>query len=226
MSEPSHIEQLTGLVCRVWPPNQREAAGLALQLHGLGGDEDSMSVFRPTLPAHMRVISPRAPFLLTPGGNSWHPELANHGWPTIKDFDQSTARIEALLQLCRNEDPHAGPVLIVGFSQGAAAAVAFAAQHPALIAGLALLAGFVPSSDSLIAERPLSGLPTFLAYGTRDATIPPAKSREAIDLLRAAGATLTTCDAPIGHKVSAACLRLTDRVGGFCGGWGGEWECA
>jgi predicted esterase len=98
-------------------------------------------------------------------------------------------------------------VLIVGFSQGAAAAVAFAARHRVLIAGLALLAGFVPSSDSLIAERPLSGLPTFLAYGTRDATIPPAKSREAIDLLRAAGATLTACDAPIGHKVSATCLR-------------------
>jgi predicted esterase len=50
-------------------------------------------------------------------------------------------------------------------------------------------------------------LPSFVAFGTRDITIPIDKSTQGIDWLREAGASLTTCDAPIGHKVSAGCLR-------------------
>lgn len=208
MIEASHVERLAGLTCRVWPAISPPAAGLAILLHGLGGDESAMAVFRPALPGHCVVISPRAPFVVAPGGTSWHTQLAGRTWPLSEDFDDSTAHIAALLDALRERGQPTHPILIVGFSQGAAAAAAFAFQHRPTLDGLALLAGFVPHASSPPrVDQPLSRLPTFVAHGTQDATVPPEIANEAIDLLRSAGASLTTCDAPVGHKVSAQCVR-------------------
>jgi phospholipase/carboxylesterase len=216
MSEASHIERLAGLTCRVWRATSQPAAGLAFLLHGLGGDENSMAVFRPALPSRLLVVSPRAPFVVSPGGNSWHTQLAGHNWPLLEDFDASTSYVAALVDALGEPGQLTHPLLIVGFSQGAAAAAAFAFEHRILVDGLALLAGFVPHPSGLARiDQPLRGLPTFVANGTLDTTVPPKKANEAIGLLRAAGASLTSCDAPIGHKVSAQCVRALGEWAGL-----------
>lgn len=208
MSEASRIERLAGLTCRVWPVTSQPAAGLAILLHGLGGDENAMAVFRSALPGPLLVVSPRAPFGVSPGGNSWHTQLAGRTWPLLEDFNASTMHVAALVEALREQGHLSHALLIVGFSQGAATAAAFAFEHRMLVDGLALLAGFVPHPSGFArTDQPLKGLPTFVASGTLDATVPPKKANEAIDLLSAAGASLTSCDAPIGHKVSAQCVR-------------------
>ncbi len=208
MSEASHIDHLAGLTCRVWPVTSQPAAGLAFLLHGLGGDENSMAIFRPALPGHLLVVSPRAPFVVSPGGNSWHTQRAGRTWPLLEDFDASTARVAALVDALHEPGQLTHPLLIVGFSQGAAAAAAFAFEHRILVDGLALLAGFVPHPSGLSrVDQPLRDLPIFVANGTLDATVPPKLANEAIGLLNAGGASLTSCDSPIGHKVSAQCVR-------------------
>ncbi len=220
MSEASHIERLAGLTCRVWPATSQPAAGLAFLLHGLGGDENSMAVFRPALPSRLLIVSPRAPFVVSPGGNSWHTQLAGRTWPLLEDFDASTAYVAALVDTLRKPGQLTHPLLIAGFSQGAAAAAAFAFEHRILVDGLALLAGFVPHRSGLARiDQPLRDLPIFVANGTLDTTVPPKKANEAIALLSAAGGSLTSCDAPIGHKVSAQCVRaLGDWAGLVMGG--------
>src|SRR3989304_1816042 len=203
MSEASRIERLAGLTCRVWPVTSQPAAGLAILLHGLGGDENAMAVFRPALPGPLLVVSPRAPFGVSPGGNSWHTQLAGRTWPLPWDFNASTMHVAALVEALREQGHLSHALLIVGFSQGAAAAAAFVFEHRMLVDGLALLAGFVPHPSGFArTDQPLRGLPTFLANGTLDATVPPKKANEAIDLLSAAGASLTPCDPPLGHKGS------------------------
>ncbi|OGO49228.1 MAG: hypothetical protein A2Z30_06070 [Chloroflexi bacterium RBG_16_64_43] len=167
-----------------------------------------MDVFRPALPDRLLVVSPRAPFLVLPDGPSWHARLASHTWPRLEEFEDSCAHIAALVDALRERGHPAHPLLIVGFSQGAAAGAAFAFQHRPKLDGLALLAGFVPHpSGPARVDQPLSGLPTFVASGALDTTVPPEKAMQAIELLSKAGASLTTCDAPIAHKVSAQCVR-------------------
>ena len=208
MSDATHTELLAGLTCQVWPLTVQPAAGLVLLLHGLGGDERSMAVFRPAFPSHLLVVSPRAPFAALPSGNSWYAQTRDPAWPALEEFADSNARIAALVDALRERGHPAHPLLIVGFSQGAAAGAAFAFQHRPKLDGLALLAGFVPHpSGPARVDQPLSGLPTFVASGALDTTVPPEKAMQAIELLSKAGASLTTCDAPIAHKVSAQCVR-------------------
>jgi predicted esterase len=206
MSEPSHVERPAGLTCRVWPAISQPAAGLAILLHGFGQDESAMAVFRPALPGPLMVISPRALSVVVPGGNSWRTQPAGGTRPLLEDFDESNAHMAALLEASRAQGHLAHPLPIVGFSQGAAAALA--CHHRPTLGRLALLAGSVPHpSRPPRVDQPLSGLPTFVAHGTRDATVPPEKPNEAIDLLRTAGTSLTTCEAPIGHEVTPQCVR-------------------
>jgi len=47
----------------------------------------------------------------------------------------------------------------------------------------------------------------FVAHGTQDNLVPIDRARASMALLEQAGARLTYCEAEVGHKVSADCLR-------------------
>jgi phospholipase/carboxylesterase len=208
MIDASRLAVLAGLTCRVWEAPPGQTGRTALLLHGRGGDESSMAVFRAALPEDVRVVSPRALLTDTAGGFAWVPPHPESVWPVHEDFATADARLTMLVDELRTPTRAAQPILLAGFSQGAAMAAAFALEHRARIAGLALLAGFVARPpDSHLDRKPLFGLPVFVAYGTADTFIPPAIVDQSIALLRRAGGSVTTCDSAIGHKVSAACLR-------------------
>jgi phospholipase/carboxylesterase len=208
MTEDSRIESLAGLTCRVWDPSSKHASRIAILLHGRGGDENSMAVFRTALPADATAIMPRGPFSDPNGGYAWHALLPNDEWPQEADFAESVLRVAALTAVLRSDSSGHDAFFVAGFSQGAAAATSFALRHRDTVAALALLAGFVADAPGARHdELPLRGLPVFLAYGTDDELVPALRSRHAIESLASTGAALTTCDAPIGHKVSASCLR-------------------
>ena len=56
-------------------------------------------------------------------------------------------------------------------------------------------------------RRVLAGKHFFVAHGTQDNLVPVERARESIELLEQAGAQVTFCEAEVGHKVSADCLR-------------------
>jgi phospholipase/carboxylesterase len=80
--------------------------------------------------------------------------------------------------------------------------------YPQRIRRAGILAGFVPGGvESLVAARPLEAKPFFIAHGTQDELVPIERARQSIAVLEAAGAQVTYCEAEVGHKVSADCLR-------------------
>ena len=97
---------------------------------------------------------------------------------------------------------------LLGFSQGAALACAYALLNPGRVATLAGLAGFLPEAAAeLAADGGLAGLPVFLAHGTQDAMVPVALARKSAAILEQAGARVTYCEDDVGHKLSANCFR-------------------
>ena len=189
-------------------------ARLLLMLHGRTGDEDSMWVFAHKFPGDVWLVAPRAPHPALPSGYSWVPAaLPEDQRASLVDFRDSAMSVVSMLDAFA-EQHHIGADQfdITGFSQGAALACAVALAHPDRIRRLAMLAGFVPQGvEEIIAAQPLKGIPVFVAHGTQDELVAIDYARESVSLLEQAGAHLTYCEARIGHKVSAGCLRELQR---------------
>ena len=61
--------------------------------------------------------------------------------------------------------------------------------------------------EQIIAQKPLAGKQVFVSHGTQDNLVPIDRARASMSLLEQAGAQVTYCEADVGHKVSADCLR-------------------
>lgn len=180
---------------------------LTLLLHGWQGDETVMWIFAAQLPRNHLLVAPRAPFP-APSGYSWVERRADSLSP-FSFFQPAIQRLLDLLEKIKSAADHdPGPINLVGFSQGAALAYAFAASHPDRVAAIAGLAGFVPPGlEALLPARPLAGKRVFVAHGTQDQTVPLETARRSVAALEALGASVVYCEDQTGHKLSARCLR-------------------
>lgn len=199
-----------GLIHRIRPGEGPGPHPCVVMLHGMGGNEDRMWIFAARLPPGWLLVAPRAPHARPAGGFAWQAREADE-WPSLAQFQPSAEGLQRLVSALPSTygaDPDR--TYLMGFSQGAAVAVAAALLDPEPIAGLAGLVGFVPTDcdpQELAARRPLSGMPIFLAAGQQDPMIPLDRSREAADLLRQAGARLHYREYPVGHKLDATGMR-------------------
>ena len=190
---------------------------LLLMLHGFTGDENSMWVFARDLPSHYWIVAPRALHVAEPGGSSWRPpQDGTFGRPSLEQLRpaaEALVRLVNAYQLSAKIDARVFDLM--GFSQGAAMSNLLAFLYPERIRKTGILAGFVPSGlDELVAQRPLTGKPFFVAHGTKDETVPVERARASIEILEQAGAQVTYCEDEVGHKVSLTCLRaLKDFLG-------------
>jgi phospholipase/carboxylesterase len=170
-----------------------------VMVHGWLGNENVMSVFERTLPEGVGIISPRAPF-----------EIAadSYGWFKLDQPDTFAPGLAALEALVRGL-PEAYPLdparlLLMGFSQGAAMCFSLLLKEPALVPAVAGLAGFLPrEAQPWAAPGRLAGRRVLVAHGTEDDTVPVARSREAAEALRAAGAAVDYREYAVGHKLNA-----------------------
>ena len=199
-----------------WTLRVREAsdasARLLLLIHGLTGDENSMWVFARDMPARYWMVAPRAlhPSQIEQGGYSWLPARIE-----AEDrfrFDQLKPAAEELMRFVDEYSTTVGidasTFDVMGFSQGAAMCSLLAFLHPARIGRVGILAGFVPDGlQELASQRPLDGMPFFVAHGTKDARVSLDRARSSIETLERAGASVTYCEDEVGHKVSLNCLR-------------------
>ena len=169
-----------------------------------------MWVFVNKFPRDYWLLAPRAPYPASPGGYSWVPPTAELGNGASLEHFRSSAR--ALITLVdgysAEHDLQASQFDLIGFSEGAALASTLALTYRDRIRRLALLAGFVPhGAEAVVQPKPLDGLPVFVAHGTLDQLVSIERSRESVEKLEQAGALIIVCEAEIGHKVSAGCLR-------------------
>ncbi|MEW5939121.1 MAG: hypothetical protein AB1750_05630 [Chloroflexota bacterium] len=206
------LVEYEGWTLRVREPSARPSR-LLLMLHGWTGDENSMWVFVRNFPADYLILAPRGPHVSPNGGYSWrtHP-TGTFGRPSLTDLRDSA---HALIRLV-DSDParagiDAGQFDVMGFSQGAALSNVLNCLYPQRVRKAGILAGFMPSGmEELVAQKPLSGKPVFVTHGTQDNLVPIDRARASMALLEQAGAQITYCEADVGHKVSADCLRALE----------------
>ena len=187
------LEVFENWTLRVRPPAQTSAR-LLLMLHGWTGDENSMWVFARNFPTDYWMLAPRAD---------------SSGRPSLEDLRESAGALIRLVDAyAAKSQVEASRFDVMGFSQGAALSNALACLHPHRVRRAGILAGFMPSGmEEIIAKKPLAGKQMFVAHGTQDNLVPIDRARASMALLEQAGARLTYCEAEVGHKVSADCLR-------------------
>jgi len=191
----------------------QEPARFMLLLHGWTGDENSMWIFTRKFPDNLWIAAPRGPHVSDQGGYSWRPlrsvQDADWGLPTLSDLKPAAdALIRLVDDFSASVDVDATEFDVAGFSQGGALTNVLALLYPERIHKAAVLAGFMPDgTDDLIHRRVLDGKQFFVAHGERDDLVPFERAKRSIELLEEAGAQVTFCDADVGHKLSADCLR-------------------
>ncbi|NRD09515.1 alpha/beta hydrolase-fold protein [Rathayibacter agropyri] len=168
----------------LWSSSERDRGGrpLLVLLHGYGSHEGDLFSLGAYLPLEPVLASLRAPLPLGGGANAW--------WPLRVPLDPDEPRAdptgveEAVSGVLDWLDSlgHAGPVGLLGFSQGAALAVQLLRRASDRFAFAVALSGFVvplaegdDADERLARDRP----PVFWGRGTLDSVIPEELVREA-----------------------------------------------
>ena len=214
MPDENNTHQMTynGWTMRVRHASQQPARFL-LMLHGWTGDENSMWVFARKFPQDMWIAAPRGPHASKEGGYSWrtlHSVQENDwGLPSLSDLKPAADGLIRLVDdISASIDVDAETFDVVGFSQGGALTNVLTLLYPQRIHKAAVLAGFMPGgTDDLIKRHVLDGKEIFVAHGAKDDLVPLERAEQARRLLEEAGARVSFCEADVGHKVSADCLR-------------------
>lgn len=176
-----------------------------VMVHGWGGDESAMWLFKQVLPAEVAIFTPRAPLELKGGGyiwfeheDEWRPsdlDSLEQGIDTLEQFVKSLAKLYPV---------HPEQILLMGFSQGAAVANGLVRKNPHGIVGIASLSSLMPPlPDGTSQAKDLAGLPVFIAHGIQDEIIPVSQGRHTRDVYTQLGADVTYNAYEVGHKMNS-----------------------
>ncbi len=198
---PSHVVATAG--------SSDPAAPLVVLLHGRGSSEREIIALADQLPPGPAYAAVRAP-IAEGGGYAW---FANRGIgrPVAESLAASMAWFRNWLDTAA---PDGRPVVLVGFSGGAAFAGGLILADPRRFSGAAILYGTLPFDAGVpVTPARLTGLPVFVAQGDQDRIIPP----ELLDrtwqyLLTDSAAPAYARRDPGGHHISVQTL-------GELGGW-------
>ena len=184
-------------------------------LHGLGADGNDFAPIVPALVAPqwpgLRFVFPHAPV---------RPVTINNGmqmraWYDIYGFDlvarqdeagmrQSIAQVEALIAREHERGVPSERIVLAGFSQGGAIALAAGLRHAQKLGGIVALSTYLPLADSLAAERSAAnaGVPIFWGHGTFDPVVALQRGLDSRTALEALGYRLDWHTYPMPHSVS------------------------
>jgi phospholipase/carboxylesterase len=210
-------------------PDPRHAV---IWLHGLGADGHD---FEPVIPQlvrrgwpPLRFVFPHAPV---------RPVTVNMGmpmraWYDIAGFDlaqrqdeagirASTSELEALIAREVSRGVAESNMVLAGFSQGGAVALATGLRHARPLAGIVALSTYLPVADATANERQAAnaGVPIFMAHGAFDTVVPQFLGERSRDVLRKWGYTVEWHSYPMAHQVCPAEIAdladyLTERLHG------------
>lgn len=175
------------------------SAPLVVLLHGRGSDETQILGLAAHLPAGPSYAAVRAP-IAEGGGYAW---FANRGIgrPVAASLRDTMDWFRTWLD---EVAPAGRPVLLVGFSGGAAFAGGLVLDDPVRFSGAAILYGTLPFEAGLATDAGrLAHLPVLVAQGEADHVIP----RELLDrtwhyLLSESGAPTVGHRGPGGHQLT------------------------
>jgi phospholipase/carboxylesterase len=189
-------------------------------LHGLGADGNDFApivpqFLRPGWPT-LRFVFPHAPHrAVTINGGMRMP-----AWYDIRNFDldqradekgvrESIADIEALIAREAERGIPAERIILIGFSQGGAIALAAGLRRILAVGGIAGLSTYLPMMSTTAQEIPVSALktPVFMAHGSLDQVVPERHGALSRDLIRKLGVDVEWHSYPIAHQVGGQEIR-------------------
>lgn len=192
-----------------WQRPDEPERPLVVLLHGRGADERGIIGLADHLPAGPSYAAVRAP-IAEGGGYAW---FANRG--IGRPVAESLARTMAWFRAWLDQVAPAGrPVVLAGFSGGAAFAGGLVLDDPERYAGAAILYGTLPFDAGVpVTPARLAGVPVFVAQGDTDTVIPRGLlDRTWAYLTGESGAPPYARRDPGGHGLTAGTV-------GELGGW-------
>jgi phospholipase/carboxylesterase len=211
-------------------PSEEHVTGPAPQhaivwLHGLGADGHDFEplvpqLVRPGWPA-LRFVFPHAPVrpISLNGG------LPMRAWYDVAGFDlaqkQDAAGIRASIvevgKLIQREVERGVParnIVLTGFSQGGAIALAAGLRMTDTLAAIVALSTYLPLADETANERSAANAatPIFMGHGAFDPVVPRYLGERSRDQLRAWGYAVDWHGYPMAHQV---CPEEINQLGDF-----------
>jgi phospholipase/carboxylesterase len=203
-------------------PKPRHAV---IWLHGLGADGHDFEpivpqLVRPEWPA-LRFVFPHAPIrpISLNGG------LPMRAWYDIAGFDLSQKQDEAgihaslaeVAKLVAREVGRGVPasnLVLTGFSQGGAIALAAGVRHAQTLAAIVALSTYLPIADMTAGERgeANAATPVFMGHGAFDPVVPQYLGERSRDQLREWGYRVDWHSYPMAHQV---CPQEIDELAEF-----------
>ncbi|KFN46652.1 alpha/beta hydrolase [Arenimonas metalli] len=191
-----------------------------LWLHGLGADGHDFAPIVPELlragwPA-LRFVFPHAPVRAVTINNG----ARMRAWYDIRNLQidqradeqgvrESIAQVEALI--AREVERAVPPerILLAGFSQGGAIALAAGVRREAALGGLVALSTYLPMASTTGAEATKAGLgtPVFMAHGVHDPVVPESLGQRSRVVLESLGMAIDWHAYPMPHSVCAEEIR-------------------
>jgi phospholipase/carboxylesterase len=183
-------------------------------LHGLGADGGDFAALVPELDLTrcppIRFIFPHAPSLpVTINGGYVMPAWYDiRGSDLISQQDEAGIRASelAICALIEQELTRGIPatrVVLAGFSQGCAMALHTGPRFSQKLAGIIALSGYLPVADRFERERTAANAdtPIFMAHGSQDPVVVPARGEASRDLLTKLGYAVQWHTYPMPHSV-------------------------
>jgi len=185
-------------------------------LHGLGADGNDFAPIVPELVDRawppLRFVFPHAPTrpVTINGGMSMRAWYDILGAQIADRQDEAGMRvsISQLDELIAREGARGIPserVIVAGFSQGGAIALAGGVRHAAKLAGIAALSTYLPLAAKTAVERSAANasLPIFFAHGSYDSIVPQPLGIASRDTLAQLGYAIEWHSYPMAHQVCA-----------------------
>ncbi|MFZ4624036.1 MAG: alpha/beta hydrolase [Rhodoferax sp.] len=183
-------------------------------LHGLGADGHDFAALVPELDLRrcppIRFIFPHAPSIaVTINGGYVMPAWYDiRGTDLVRQQDEAGIRqsAQAIIALIEREIARgiaACRIVLAGFSQGSAIALHTGLRYPQQLAGIVALSGYLPLAGHLAAERSMANAhtPVFMAHGSQDPVVIPARGEASRDLLVQLGYAVQWHSYPMPHSV-------------------------
>jgi phospholipase/carboxylesterase len=168
-----------------------------LLLHGTGGDENDLVPLGQAISPGSALLSPRGK-VLEQGMPRFFRRLAE-GVFDLDDLKARTRELVSFIEAAR-QTYKLGPVIAVGFSNGANITASILLTQPDVLAGAILLRAMLPFEPD---QQPrLNGKPVLLLSGKSDPFMPEASRQRLAVLLAESGAKLTHHTLDAGHNLT------------------------
>ena len=191
-----------------------------LWLHGLGADGHDFAAIvpelvRPDWPG-IRFVFPHAkirPVTINGGApmRAWY-DISSQSIEQRADeagLRDSIAEVDALIARERDRGVPPARVLLIGFSQGGAVALAAGLRREAGVAGIASLSAYLPLAAQTAGEITAAGraTPVFLGHGAQDQVVVQSLGIRSRSALEGLGVAVQWHSYPMAHSVCADEIR-------------------